>query len=100
MANRVADDPPTYVLVSAPIAHHAKITPKDEVGAVRAENCRAFKLTEVAPGVTKMDYTCSLNLRGIVPQAVTNKIAVPGQLHGAHLIGPARCSGHDLRCAD
>ena len=53
VANRVADDPPTYVLVSAPIAHHAKITPKDEVGAVRAENCRAFKLTEVAPGVTK-----------------------------------------------
>jgi len=78
----MADDPPTYVLVGAPIAHHAKIAPKDEKGAVRAENCRAFRLTEVAEGITKLEYACSLDLRGSIPQAITNK-AVPGQMHGA-----------------
>jgi hypothetical protein len=83
VAKRVADDPPTYLVVCLPIAQHDKVTPKDEKGAVRAENCRAFKLTEVAPGVTKLEYTCSLNLRGSIPQAFTNKVSVPGQMHGA-----------------
>ena len=67
------------MVVGLPIAHHDKITPKDEKGAVRAENCRAFKLTEVAAGITKLEYTCSLNLRGSIPQAITNKLAVPAQ---------------------
>jgi hypothetical protein len=76
-----------------PIAHHDKITPEDEKGAVRGENCRAFKLTEVAPGVTKLDYTCSLNLGGLIPQVITNKVAVPGTMHGAPLIiGPRTLS--------
>jgi hypothetical protein len=93
VAERVADDPPSYVLVGMPIAHHDKITSKDEKGAVRGENCRAFKLTEVAPGVTKLDYTCSLNLGGLMPQAITNKLAVPGQQQGAPLIiGPRTLS--------
>jgi hypothetical protein len=83
VAKRVAEDPPTYVLAAAPIEHHDRIGPKDETRAVRAENCRAFQLTEVAPGVTKLDYVCSLNLRGLIPQVITNKTAVPGQMHGA-----------------
>jgi hypothetical protein len=83
VAKKVADDPPTYLLVLVPIAQHDTITPKDERGAVRAENCRAWKLTEIAVGITEMDYTCSLNLRGSIPQAITNKFSVPGQMHGA-----------------
>jgi hypothetical protein len=83
VAKRAADDPPTYVLVGAPIASHDKITRKDEAGAVRAENWRTFRLTEEAPGVTKLDYVCSLNLGGSIPQAITNKVSVPGQMHGA-----------------
>ena len=71
------------MVVGAPIAHHDKITPKDEKGAVRAENCRAFKLTEVGAGITKLEYACSLNLGGSIPQAITNKVSVPGQMHGA-----------------
>jgi hypothetical protein len=83
VAKRVADDPPTYEVVGLPIAQHDKVTPKDEKGAVRAENCRAFKLTEVAEGITKLEYACSLNLAGSIPQAITNKVSVPGQMHGA-----------------
>jgi hypothetical protein len=83
VAKKVGDDPPTYFLVGLPIAQHNKITAKDEKGAVRAENCRAFKLTEVAAGITKLEYTCSLNLRGSIPQAITNKVSVPGQMNGA-----------------
>jgi hypothetical protein len=80
---KMEDDPPTYLLVSLPIAQHDKITAKDEKKAVRAENCRAFKLTEVAAGITKLEYTCSLNLRGSIPQAITNKVSVSGQMNGA-----------------
>ncbi len=83
VAKKVEDDPPTYLLVSLPIAQHDKVTAKDEKRAVRAEACRAFKLTEVAAGITKLEYTCSLNLRGSIPQAITNKVSVPGQMHGA-----------------
>jgi hypothetical protein len=82
VAKRVAEHPPTYVMVVAPIPRHAKIGPKDEAGAVRAEVYRSFKLTEVAPGVTKLDYCCSLDLKGRVPQIVTNTVALPQQLNG------------------
>jgi hypothetical protein len=82
VAKKVEDDPPTYLLVSLPIAQHDKITPKDEKGAVRAEVCRAFKFTEVAAGITKLEYTCSLNLHGSIPQAITNKFVVPAQNNG------------------
>jgi hypothetical protein len=90
VAKKVEDDPPTYLLVSLPIAQHDKISPKDEKGAVRAEACRAFKLTEVAAGTTKLEYACSLNLRGSIPQAITNKVSVPAQMHGAPPPSPAR----------
>ncbi len=83
MAKKVQDDPLTYLLVSLPIAQHDKVTAKDEKRAVRAEACRAFKLTEVGAVITKLEYTCSLNLRGSIPQAITNKVSVPGQMHGA-----------------
>ena len=83
VAKKVADDSPTYLVVSLPIAQHDKITAKDEKGVVRAEACRAFKLTEFATGITKMEYTCSLNLHGSIPQAIANKVAVPEQLNGA-----------------
>jgi hypothetical protein len=85
VAKRVEADPPTYLLVGLPIAQHDKIAPKDEKRAVRAENCKAFKLTEVAAGITKLEYTCSLNLRGSIPQAFTNKVSVPATMNGAPL---------------
>ena len=92
VTKRVADDPPTYMVVVLPIAHHDKIAPKDEKGAVRGESCRAVRLTEVAAGITKMEYACSLNLGGSIPQAITNTVSVPGQMHGAHsfLLGSQR----------
>jgi hypothetical protein len=83
VAKKVQDDPPIYVVVVLPIAQHDKITAKDEKRAVRAEQSRAFKLTEVAAGITKMEYACSLNLKGSIPQALTNNVAVPEQLNGA-----------------
>ena len=84
VAKMEADDPRTYMVVCLPIARHDKIAPKDEKGAVRAEMCRALKLTEVSVGITKIEYTCSLNLGGSIPQAITNNVAIPEQMHGAH----------------
>jgi hypothetical protein len=96
VAKRVADDPPTYEVVALPIIQHDKITAKDEKGAVRAENCRAFKLTEVAAGITKMEYACSLNLGGSIPQAITNKVSVPTQMLGAHSPIGSRTLAYDI----
>jgi hypothetical protein len=75
----VADDPPTFVVAVVPIPSHDKIRPKDEAGAVRAENCRSLRITAVAPGVSNLEYACTLDLKGNVPRFVTNMIAVPAQ---------------------
>ena len=79
VAKKVAETPATYILVVVPIAQHPKITRKDEAGAVRAESFRSFRLTQVAPRLTKMEYVCSLDLKGRVPQFVTNMVAIPQQ---------------------
>jgi hypothetical protein len=80
IAKKVAEHPQTYIMVAIPIPSHPKITAKDEAGAVRAENFRSFRMTEVAPGRTRLEYVCSLDLRGSIPQFVTNIIAIPQQV--------------------
>ena len=79
VAQKMAENPATYMLVAAPILQHPKITAKDEAGAVRAESFRCFRATEVSPGRTKLDYVCSLNLKGFIPQFITNFVAIPAQ---------------------
>ena len=85
IAKKVAENPTTYVLVGAPIPQHPKITPQDEARAVRAESFRSFRYTEVAPGRTKMDYVCSLDVKGFVPQFITNLLAIPQQVRATTL---------------
>jgi hypothetical protein len=68
IAKQVAEDPLTYVVAVVPIPSHDKITQQDEAGAVRAENHRSFRLTALAPGLTNLEYCCSLDLKGWVPQ--------------------------------
>jgi hypothetical protein len=80
VAQQIAEDPPTFVLIGAPIATHDKITRKDEAKAVRAENRRSFKITEVAPGRSRVEYVCSISLFGFIPQLITNMVVVPGQV--------------------
>jgi hypothetical protein len=85
IAKKVAENPTTYVLVGAPIPQHPKIAPQDEAHAVRAESFRSFRYTEVAPGRTKMDYVCSLDVKGFVPQFITNLLAIPQQVRATTL---------------
>jgi hypothetical protein len=80
VAKQLADDPPAYAVVMVPIPSHYKIGPKDEAGAIRAENFRGFRLTAAASGVSRLEYCCSLDLRGRVPQWVTDKVATPAQM--------------------
>jgi hypothetical protein len=70
---------------------HPKISAVDEAGAVRAENFRAWRLTEVSPGCTRLEYTCSLDLKGHFPKFITNTIIIPTQ---------AQCSACALGAAD
>jgi hypothetical protein len=80
VAKQVAEHPPTFAVAIVPIPRHDKIGQEDEAGAVRAENYRSFRLTAVAPGVSRLEYCCSLDLRGRVPQWVTDKVATPAQM--------------------
>ena len=80
IAKQLADNPPTYAVVVVPIPSHDKIGPEDEAGAVRAENFRGFRFTAAAPGVSRLEYCCSLDLRGRIPQFVTDKVATPAQM--------------------
>ena len=81
IAKKMEDNPLTYVVAWVPIASHDKITSNDEVRAVRAENYRTFRLTEVTSSRTKIEYVCALDLKGSVPQWITNMVAVPQQRH-------------------
>ncbi len=80
VAKQVAVDPPTYVVAVTPIPSHENILPKDEAGAVRAECYKSFRCAEVAPGLTELDYFVALDLKGWVPQIITDTIALPGML--------------------
>jgi hypothetical protein len=66
---KVCDSPLTYVWVTVPIEHHAKISPEDEAHATRAEGTltRCVRATQTAPGVTRIEYACSLDMKGHLP---------------------------------
>ena len=83
IAKRVEEDPVTYVVVIVPIPRHDGISQKDEANAVRGENYRSCKITAVAPGRSKFEYVCALDVKGRVPQIFTNTVALPAQLNGA-----------------
>jgi hypothetical protein len=80
VAKQVAVAPPTYVVAVTPIPSHESILPKDEAGAVRAECYKSFRCTEVAPGLTELDYFVTLDLKGWVPQIITDTVALPNML--------------------
>jgi hypothetical protein len=103
VAKQVAEDPPTYVVAVAPIPNHDKICRKDEAGAVRGEGYRSFRCTEIEPGVSRMEYANSLDLKGWVPQIITDRIAVPEQMgvvsiyqqYFQHVRPLAKCTADD-----
>ena len=72
-----ADD---FVWVAVPRLFHRSITEKDEQGVVRAEVVRACRFTRIAEG-TKLEYVCSLDLKGRVPKWAMRNIALPAQMH-------------------
>jgi hypothetical protein len=86
IAKQLTEEPLSYAVAVIPIPRHDKIGLKDEARAVRAEVYRSYRLTESSPGVTTVEYSCSIDLKGFVPQIITNTISVPQQLEivGTH----------------
>jgi hypothetical protein len=64
-------------LVTVPVERHAKLLPQDEAHAVRGEVRRVFQITCTADGGAQVKYACSLDLKGHVPQAIVNAVAIP-----------------------
>jgi hypothetical protein len=70
-----------FVWCLSPIADHPMVTPSDERDAVRAEAARVLRLTVIAQNVTRVEYACTLDLKGSFPAWLTDKVALPGLMH-------------------
>jgi hypothetical protein len=60
-----------------PIANHSTVRPSDESHAVRAELVRCIRLTRLGHGATRVEYACSVDLKGRFPTQLTNAIVIP-----------------------
>jgi hypothetical protein len=100
---KVCDTPLTYVWVTVPIEHHVKISREDEAHAIRAEAMRCVRATQTAPGVTRIEYACSLDMKGHFPSWFTERVAIPGllglsyvlQKYFIHVMPPLSCTAAD-----
>jgi hypothetical protein len=70
-----------FVWCLSPIADHPTLTASDERDAVRAEGARVLRLTMIAQNVTRVEYACTLDLKGSFPAWLTDKVALPGLMH-------------------
>jgi hypothetical protein len=70
-----------FVWCLSPIADHPTLTPRDERDAVRAEAARVLRLTVIAQNVTRVEYACTLDLKGSCPAWLADKVALPGLMH-------------------
>jgi hypothetical protein len=71
----------TYVWCNYPIANHSTVQPSDESHAVRAEGLRCIRLTRLSHGATRLEYACSVDLKGRCPTRLTNSFVVPKLMH-------------------
>jgi hypothetical protein len=80
IVKQVADEPPTYVVAVIPIPSHAKISQKDEAGAVRSEVYRSFRCTQVALDVTKLEHFHSLKMKALVATTLHQTVGSKAQM--------------------
>jgi hypothetical protein len=100
---KVSDTPLTYVWVAVPIESHAKVSLEDEAHATRAEVARCVRATQMAAGVTRIEYACSLDMKGRVPSWLTDRLVIPElmrlpydlQSYFAHVMPPPSCTAAD-----
>jgi hypothetical protein len=100
---KVCDTPLTYVWVCVPTEHHSKISPEDEAHAIRAEVMRCVRVTQTAPGVTRIEYACSLDMKGHCPSWLADRVVTPLlmrlpydlQTYFAHVMPPPSCTAAD-----
>jgi hypothetical protein len=102
---KVSDTPLTYAWVTVPIEHHGKVSMEDEAHAIRAEAVRCVRATQTAPGVTRIEFACSLDLKGHVPSWLTDQLVIPGagltglpyelQTYFLQLMPPPSCTATD-----
>jgi hypothetical protein len=101
IAKKLGDSPVQYVLAGVPIPKHYRITKRNEAGAVRGESFRVFRLTQLGANESKLECTCSLDLKGlpVIPQFVTDNIAVPQQVsHAACRMPRVACRVAHVAC--
>ena len=74
---KVSDAPLAYFWVSVPVESHAKVSREHEAHAVRAEGYRCLKCTRMGDNLTKMEFACSMDLKGAIPRALVNAFLLP-----------------------
>ena len=62
-----------FVWCTYPIADHPTVQPSDESHAVRAELVRCIRATYLAQGATRLEYACSVDLKGRFPTKAASR---------------------------
>lgn len=67
----------SIIVAIAPLRTHPILGDADEIGAIRAEVVRAFRLSAVSSNVTRVEYCTQLDAKGAVPQWLIDVFVVP-----------------------
>ena len=99
---KLSDAPLTYIWVSVPIELHDKVPPEQEKHAVRADGLRFLRCTRIADGQTKIQFACSVDLKGHFPRRLTNSLVIPNLLRVPYDLETyfLQCVPIDLATAD
>jgi hypothetical protein len=99
---QISDRPLTFVVVGVPCDHH-HLAPSEQAGCVRAEGRRVLRLTHVNESLTKVEYACSVDLKGHVPRWCAKQFVIPAlmnlvykmQSYFQQIRQPAECGAED-----
>jgi hypothetical protein len=84
VCKKLSDSPVTYLLVLMPLATHHDIHSNYQKHVITAMSMRAYRFTRVEDGVTRVEYASWLDLKGLVPQWITDQIAIPAALNAVY----------------
>jgi hypothetical protein len=103
---KLSDAPLSYIWVNVPIERHDKVSLESEIHTVRAEAMRSLRLTRIGDDLTKVQFACSIDLKGHFPRSFTNGYVLPHlmrtpydlQMYFLQVRPPSECTADDGTC--
>jgi hypothetical protein len=73
-----------YLISSGPITNHPMLGDIDEANTIRGEFKPCWSVTAAGPEITKLEFCCSVDLKGYLPRWFTNTVVIPQALKSAY----------------